>query len=518
MPRVLPALDWAALVRGLWAVLGDVRSLGFSLDPREVRTSVRALRGLVTSSTACATGPAPGGPAALRAEAERWAALTVAVGETSLPTLGGASDDAAGLTDDVRRTLEASADALAAARARRIEVGVSLRSVGRRVRGAHGVAGSLSGVRDAIRAARVADAGAAAAARACDHALDVVDDQVSVAPHGVVGQVAFRAAGSPDALRHAARPLVGDTARRAQEAYDSLPAAGRETVDRALASMPGDEHRAWVLASLASGAAPTTLVRFADRIAPIDATRLATALDPTDPRLTSRRTLHGVRIFQQSTGTTCGSVSLVVARMLTDPVYALWMLDAYDATTGEASPHGSTSDGIAYRFTHEERQVQKRTSSCTDRSARTDLRPVVRTRLAWPTALGTPPWGASEEMSSGVGPRGTRYRVTMIDSDSPARCRQAVDDVARAVDRGRPVPVFTGSDSVPRHVVLVVGRGTDGALQVFNPATGTVRTISEQDFVAGGDELRAVGSWPRAWAAVTPVTSAELCRTRGTRY
>jgi uncharacterized protein YukE len=522
------SIDWEARVRDLWAFLDDVRSLGFSFDPLDVLDNLSALWDVVNTGWDLMTEPPPGEPDAAREAAARWSELRSSLdavsgtlttqrasirdswtGEaanacrTSLRKLGASLDDSAELADTARRTLETYADELETAHARHAQVGEHLRSAGARIGPCSpwGVADMLrdiiADVCDAARAAIDAYSGASEAARVCDHALDIVTDRMPF-PDGVVGLTAVDSINLVDDPGDETRPLVGDTARRAQEAYDALSPSDRAAVDALLAGSPGPQHKAWVLAALAGGNDVVTLGRFAQHISGIDTEGLALVLDPTNPDVTRQSTTGSspMPVLHQTTDTTCGSASLIVARMLADPVYALRMLGGYDSATGTSVPGGSTPDGIAERFAKEEQAVQGRTNSVVDRSG--------GLKLPWPSAVGTSPWGASEEMNNGAGIPGTGYHVSMIDSDSPADAQRAYDEVARAVDSGRPVPMYTGSDNAPRHVVLVVGRDVDGALQIYNPADGTVNRVSESGFVSGGDELYDAGSWRRPWAVITP--------------
>lgn len=528
MYRAVSSIDWNARVRDLWAFLDDVQSMGFSFDPLDILDNLSVLWDVVNKAWDLMTEPPPGDPDAARAAAARWSDLKAsldAVSDTlttqrssirdswtgtaasacraSLSALGTSLDDSAELADTARRTLETYADELESAHALHAQVGEHLRSAGARIGPCSpwGVADMLrdiiGDVCDAVRAAIDAYSGASEAAQDCDRALDIVTDMMPF-PDGVVGLTAVDSINLFDNPGKETRPLVGDTARRAQEAYDALSPSDRAAVDALLAGSPGPQHKAWVLAALAGGSDVATLGRFAEHISGMPEDDLAAVLDPTSSAVTGQETTGNPRVpvLQQTTDTTCGSASLIVARMLADPVYALRMLDGYDATTGTTVPGGSTPDGIAERFTTEEQAVQGRTNSATDRSG--------GWKMPWPSVIGTSPWGASEEMNNGAGIPGTGYHVSMIDSDSPADAQRAYDQVARAVDSGRPVPMYTGSDNAPRHVVLVVGREADGDLQIYNPALGTVRTVSESGFVSGGQELRDAGSWRRPWAVVTP--------------
>ena len=116
----------------------------------------------------------------------------------------------------------------------------------------------------------------------------------------------------------------------------------------------------------------------------------------TDPQLDPLR-YH----LRQSSRTTCGSVSLLVARMLADPGYAGWILEGVD-------DRGAANDEtVQARFAAAERAVKDRTNAM--------LGPV-GVQPPWPHGLGTPPWGAAHEMTRITG---LRYRARYVGPDSP---------------------------------------------------------------------------------------------------
>lgn len=197
----------------------------------------------------------------------------------------------------------------------------------------------------------------------------------------------------------------------------------------------------------------------------------------TDPRLDPLR-YH----LRQSSRTTCGSASLLVARLLTDPSYAGWILDGVD-DRGAAS--GET---VQARFAAAERAVKNRTNAV--------LGPI-GVQPPWPHGLGTPPWGAAHEMTRITG---LRYRARYVDPDSPAARAHAFDAVDRTVAAGRTAPMFVGDRAVPRHVVLAVGRDDD-ALRVYEPASGETLRLTRDQYARGGF---VVAGWTEPWAVVVP--------------
>lgn len=151
----------------------------------------------------------------------------------------------------------------------------------------------------------------------------------------------------------------------------------------------------------------------------------------------------------------CGPSCLVVAKMVLDAAYA---------------------EGTLHRFDAEVLATHRR---------------VIR---VWPRALGTPPWAVAREME----------RVTGVDYQwRLARWRReaAYLRVLAGLETGLPVPLYVGSATLPRHVVLVVDAAEGGTLDVYNPSRGHLTTVSRESFAAGRVGL---GSWDTPWFTVTP--------------
>ncbi len=167
-----------------------------------------------------------------------------------------------------------------------------------------------------------------------------------------------------------------------------------------------------------------------------------------------RNPLFG-RELRQPDQRSCGPSCLVVAKMMLDPAYAEGALPRFDAEV---------------LATH---------------------RRVIR---VWPRALGTPPWAVAREMD----------RVTGVDYDwRLARWRRdaAYERLLAGLETGLPLPLYVGSSTLPRHVVLVVDAAEGGALDVYDPARGRLTTVSREAFSAG---KLGVGSWDLPWFTVTP--------------
>ena len=150
----------------------------------------------------------------------------------------------------------------------------------------------------------------------------------------------------------------------------------------------------------------------------------------------------------------CGPSCLVVARMLLDPTAAT-------LTTADF--------GAEVLATH--RRV-------------TGTRPAAGAlQLPWPRALGTPPWAVARELTRLTG---TTYRWPVV----RWRPDSVRDRVLAGLGTGLPVALYVGSRWLPRHVMLAVGVGPDGAPEFYDPARGRLVTASSR--------------WAVPWFVVAP--------------
>ena len=212
-------------------------------------------------------------------------------------------------------------------------------------------------------------------------------------------------------------------------------------------------------------------------------THPVTTLPPAPaPLAAGRRELHGG--LTQPDRTTCGPTCLVVARALGDRDYARWL------ETGEAAGRTRDPRPRRRRFADEVLATHRRTNRWYGSGA---------LQVAWPRALGTAPWALARELTvtGGTSAPGTRHRVRTV---SPRRRGEAYDDVVHAVGLGHAVPLYVGSRTLPRHVVLVVG-GDPARLTAYDPASGGFVTLTRDDVEHGS--LRVAG-WSEPWFAVLP--------------
>ena len=182
-----------------------------------------------------------------------------------------------------------------------------------------------------------------------------------------------------------------------------------------------------------------------------------------------------VGAFVQPDQTTCGSATLVVARMLNDPGYAARVL-------------GSDPADLRAWFAREALSMHRRTNRC------------------WPLFWGTTPRAVARQMSrrvDGSGVAGAAYFVRYVD----AKDRGGVfDAITRAVGDGHATPVYTydvrnGRRLSGAHVTLAIQTSGAGLL-IYDPARGAIVAVTRQAFCDA--RLEGALGWDRPAAAVLP--------------
>ena len=195
----------------------------------------------------------------------------------------------------------------------------------------------------------------------------------------------------------------------------------------------------------------------------------------------------------QPDGTTCGSSSLVVSKMLTHPDYAMKVLLGYDPATGTSydAPTGTT-DPALWRFEQDALAMHDKTNSGF-------------LGIHWPKAWGTYPSDLTDEMNETSGRPGSKYHtitvgdVSLIGTD-PDR---VYDAMKYDVGNGDPVPIYVGNGVAPRHVVLATGTDDAGNLKIYDPAKGSTITVTRDQWKNNeGSDLG--GNWDKRWIAVMP--------------
>lgn len=200
------------------------------------------------------------------------------------------------------------------------------------------------------------------------------------------------------------------------------------------------------------------------------------------------RLVQGSSGPRQQSPTTCGSACATVARMLVDAPFARWV------TTGEGHPvPGAEGATAAERFAAWERVVHARTNGWRG--------PGGGFTLAWPQALGTPPWGLAHELEHGGSRPGTRYRIISVRAHSEESLRARYRRLLDLVVDGEPAALYVGSRLLPRHVTLVLPGERPDVLHVYEPASGSVQVLEEDAFATR--RLR-LGGWAVPWILVQP--------------
>jgi len=175
-----------------------------------------------------------------------------------------------------------------------------------------------------------------------------------------------------------------------------------------------------------------------------------------------------------------GAACLTVARMLVDPVFASWMLTGRPHPPG--APTGATPEE---RFAAYERIVRRRTNGVRG--------PDRHGNVPWPGRLGTAPWGAKRELERGASRDGTRYEVSMLRGADAEALAEAYEHLVEVLGEGAPALLYVGDGRRPRHTALVFPAGGDGALALYDPATGRVGHLRRDALVgrrlglSGGD-------------------------------
>lgn len=260
----------------------------------------------------------------------------------------------------------------------------------------------------------------------------------------------------------------------------------------------------------------------------LDARRRAQVLAPLD--VAAGRTVRwGTAAARQVDGTTCGAAVLALLAAAGDPRLALWLVTGGLADGPRppelagldlpepADPHHP--DAPTWFRTPDGRVVHASATGTEAAAARWGLLQAALHRrstaravagvLPWPRSLGTPPWGAARLARY----PGVRYRSVLVDDTRTAEVDDLLARLDAALDRGVPVPLYSGGDlsggpgaAVPRHVVLAVGR-TGDTYRVYEPGAGAVLPLPRAALRAPSGPVPALGHWTHLAWAIVPVPS-----------
>lgn len=219
--------------------------------------------------------------------------------------------------------------------------------------------------------------------------------------------------------------------------------------------------------------------------------------------------LPGAPAPRQQSPTTCGSACLVVARLLLDPALARWVTGALDLTSHSSTPPTTPPDWHptpAQRFS----ELEQLTVSRTNRMTGTDQ----PWQLPWPRVLGTPPWGAMNELQRSGSLPGTHYLMSWLRWSCPAALQDAQVRLASQVRAGRPALLYVGAPLVPRHVVLVFRHDPHSPPLVYEPARGSVFPLDELGLGRPGFDI---AGWRVPWLVIHPSAQVVVDAAASTR-
>ena len=260
-------------------------------------------------------------------------------------------------------------------------------------------------------------------------------------------------------------------ARAAKRLADASP-ADRARVQAAL-SAAGPEQRPYVLEAFAAGHSADEVVRFAHLIRDRKPHWLRTHLNLIDPSGPAWVRYRASRV-RQTDDTACGSMAVLMARAMADPLYALHL------TTGDSTdPAAASAERFQARLAVEEHRIHDATN------------------IVWPQRLGSTPSGVSTELNRHTDALGMQYEPRLVTPE--ALGSSALGDAVTAAESAQPVPVLIG-DWVPRHYVLLIGHDRDDLL-IYEPIHARLMRISEQDFLEG--KVGALG-FEHVFAVITP--------------
>lgn len=255
-------------------------------------------------------------------------------------------------------------------------------------------------------------------------------------------------------------------AERAGKRLDQLSEADRKRFDALLDNAKSPQEKAYLMRALAAGHSVGDIEKFDGQIHGHgdDAEWLRNHLQPiynTTDKATGQTipvTYNGVPWEQ--TGNTCVAASTVTARAMVDPMYA------FQLTTGghPDDPNSTSADAFQKRYLEETERIYGRPANEGD--GMTGDQSVA---------------AADNEIGKATG-QDYDYK----DLNSTEDRAGIVDDVAKSVDQGKPVPVIVeGFDGGQRvgHQMMIIGHQGD-MLQIYNPWGHTV-WVSESDFVNG---------------------------------
>lgn len=336
----------------------------------------------------------------------------------------------------------------------------------RAVSGAIRVFEDLAGAEDALRRGLRDVAGKARAGAVRSSHVDAFD-AVLLANAGIDGSA-----------REENGILTTAQLARAAELMGQLSEADRARMQALLEGAGSEYERAYLMKALAAGRPVDDIAAFAGLIHGKSDAWLREQLSLVNPGASGAVTYGNPPVpVNQYNGTTCGSTSIMIARAMNDPIYAM-------SLTTDASGNPLNADQFGDRIAQEEERIHNLTDP------------------SWRHDIGTMPWGMADELNRNRDALGAEYDWRWVDDTDAGSVNPALDDAVAAVDAGHPVPVLIGEHvptGVPRHYVLLVGH--EGDQLVFYDPSGRMVRVSESDFRDGN--MSAMG-YDHVQGVVTP--------------
>jgi hypothetical protein len=250
---------------------------------------------------------------------------------------------------------------------------------------------------------------------------------------------------------------------RATKLMAALSPQDRKALDAALAATRSPAEEAYILKALLAGHSVAEVTGFADAIRGKYVGWLREHLSIIDPSQPLDEVRYQGVLVRQQDDTSCGPMTVVAARAMSDPMYA------FSLTT---DGHGNSLNGadFAKRVADEENALRGTTN------------------VLWPDKWGTTPEGVVDGMNQYAGAFGTEYTSRWVDDTDPRSVEPALRDAVSAMDAGHPVTVLVtpGLDHMGNgafHYLVLVGHH-DGKLTFYDP-TATVFELSDADFLNG---------------------------------
>ncbi|SNT17036.1 hypothetical protein SAMN06309944_2388 [Micrococcales bacterium KH10] len=219
---------------------------------------------------------------------------------------------------------------------------------------------------------------------------------------------------------------------------------------------------------------------------------------------------------RQPDQTACVPTVLAVQSARGNIALALWLVSGIDTIGIETQLRKVVRDSLpASSSNHDEPQGGEAGSHQAQIAARFgalvryfQFRATHRGRVRlWPSAWGTPPWGAARVARYG------QYRFTsrLVNDLAADSVKHVVGAAVIAADRGVPSVLYVGGDSstkyrdaVPRHAILL--HSSDGAgLAVFEPSAGRIIPVAPEELARSGGPRQAYAGWSHIGWAVVPV-------------